>query len=184
MDDAYCPRYLARYLVRGRLTERLVPLLATYVLLRFDGADAALWHRLVGLSGALVPLGGSAPFAVPEAQVAALRAFVGDGGPLPVEVGPAARFTEGDEVLVIGGPFLGHQGTCDAVDLDAGLVSVKISGLLGRECSVMIPAVWCEMTARIQQGFSLSRSQERRWRRRRGINRAKALSHDAIRNGI
>lgn len=139
--DVYCPKFTASWASRGRKVSRILPYLSTYIFARWNAADPHLWHALKAVSGVSGFLGGSVPSPVPDAEIEALRAFVGSGDRL---IDAVLTWVPGlgSEVRVIDGPFLSYDGVVASVD--PPLVSVKIFGLFSRETVVTLPVNWCE----------------------------------------
>jgi transcription antitermination factor NusG len=167
----YCPRYRVAWTRRDRRIERLVPFIATYLFVNFDGTDPYLWHQLRDTTGALGFLGGADPWVVPQVEIDRLRSCVGDDGYLSEEFRELfLRFKVGAELKLIAGPFSGMSGVCDTVDDDELEVGIKLT-LLGREVVIYTPAAWCDpgdSTGRTHHHHpGLGAGTKRRKRRRR-----------------
>lgn len=142
--ESYCPRYRVIWTRRGKKIERMIPFIASYVFVKFDGGDPTVWHVMNDLKDVFGILGAEIPWTISEIELAKLRSKVGDDGTLSLMVRDVLRrFKVGDSVLLNDGPFAGHAATCEAID-DARLIaSVKI-GLLGREAVLYVPLAWCD----------------------------------------
>lgn len=141
---AYCPRYWVRWVTRGKKYEKLTPYLATYIFVRFDGTDAYAWHDIMNIKSVSHLLGGEVPMIVTEAEMAVLRAMIGDGDELVVHEIKRKRHEVGETVRIAAGPFTDMTGEIEIVEEEGLYATVKFNALLGRELSIRLPSIWCK----------------------------------------
>lgn len=134
---SFCPVYRSMVLNRGRRTERLTPLWATYVLADWLDDGGISWHRVMNIDGVSGVIGGEFPMPVQESEVEGWIRETNSSGiitSLDVLLDQIRRgYGRGDRVKIEGGSFDGAKGTCNWYD--ASGVSVKTT-LLGREVNI------------------------------------------------
>lgn len=130
--EAFSPMYRARRQWSDRTKEIELPLFAGYVFCRFPYGDKARVLNTPAVAR-VVEFGGK-PAAIPEAEIAAIRAVIASNQPLR----PWPHLKPGDLVRVERGPLRGVEGILlrekDAVEL---VVTVE---LLRRSVAVQIDA--------------------------------------------
>src|ERR1700692_1700668 len=98
--EIYCPQYQVMWSNHGKLYKRLIPFLATYIFVRFDGEDAVMWHKICDLEGVSSILCGIDPGVVTELEIDHVRCQIGLDGKLVIATQIIlARFKPGDRVI-------------------------------------------------------------------------------------
>lgn len=90
------------------------------------------WHLVKGASKVTGFVGGSKPTPVPEEQVLRVTQQMETGAEKPR---PKMKFTVGESVMVIDGPFTNFNGTVEDINEEKGKVKVSVS-IFGRATPV------------------------------------------------
>jgi transcription termination/antitermination protein NusG len=98
------------------------------------------WHLVQGASKVTGFIGGSKPKPVPEAEVLRVTQQMATGAEKPKA---KVRFSMGENVMVVDGPFSNFNGTVEEINEDKGKVKVLVS-IFGRPTPVELDFVQVE----------------------------------------
>jgi transcriptional antiterminator NusG len=100
------------------------------------------WHLVQGASKVTGFIGGSKPKPVPEDEVLRVTLQMATGAEKPK---PKLRFSVGESIMVIDGPFSNFNGTVEEINEDKGKVKVLVS-IFGRPTPVELDFIQVDKT--------------------------------------
>lgn len=98
------------------------------------------WHLVQGASKVTGFIGGSKPKPVPEEEVKRVTQQMATGAEKPK---PKVRFSLGESVTVVDGPFANFNGTVEEINEEKGKVKVSVS-IFGRPTPVELDFIQVE----------------------------------------
>lgn len=127
-------------LVKGKKATRSKKFFPGYIFVQMNMTDKT-WHLVKSASKVTGFIGGNAkPPAVPEEEVLRVTRQMEVGAEKPVT---KVRFSVGESVMVVDGPFSNFNGTVEEINQEKGKVRVSVS-IFGRPTPVELDFVQVE----------------------------------------
>ncbi|HAG90852.1 MAG TPA: transcription termination/antitermination protein NusG [Bdellovibrionales bacterium] len=127
-------------LVKGKKATRSKKFFPGYIFVQMNMTDKT-WHLVKSASKVTGFIGGNAkPPAVPEEEVLRVTRQMEVGAEKPVT---KVRFSVGESVMVVDGPFSNFNGTVEEINQEKGKVKVSVS-IFGRPTPVELDFVQVE----------------------------------------
>ena len=127
-------------LVKGKKATRSKKFFPGYIFVQMNMTDKT-WHLVKSASKVTGFIGGNAkPPAVPEEEVLRVTRQMEVGAEKPVT---KVRFSVGESVMVVDGPFSNFNGTVEEINQEKGKVKVPVS-IFGRPTPVELDFVQVE----------------------------------------
>ena len=129
-------------LVKGKKATRSKKFFPGYIFVQMNLTDKT-WHLVKSAAKVTGFIGGSGkPPSVPEHEVLRVTKQMEVGADKPVT---KVRFSVGENVMVIDGPFSNFNGTVEEINADKGKVKVSVS-IFGRPTPVELDFIQVEKT--------------------------------------
>jgi transcription termination/antitermination protein NusG len=126
-------------LVKGKKATRAKKFFPGYIFVQMI-MNEKTWHLVKNASKVTGFIGGSAPKAVPDAEVLKVTQQMVQGAEKPKA---KATFSVGDSVMVVDGPFSNFNGTVEEINDEKAKVKVSVS-IFGRPTPVELDFIQVE----------------------------------------
>jgi len=126
-------------LVKGQKQTRSRKFFPGYIFVQMV-MNEQTWHLVTGAAKVTGFIGGSKPQPVPEAEVLRVTQQMATGAEKPK---PKVKFSVGESVTVIDGPFSNFNGTVEEINEEKGKVKVLVS-IFGRPTPVELDFIQVE----------------------------------------
>jgi transcriptional antiterminator NusG len=126
-------------LVKGQKQTRSRKFFPGYIFVRMTLTEKT-WHLVKGASKVTGFIGGQKPAEVPEVEVARVTQQMATGAEKPK---PKVRFSTGENVVVVDGPFSSFNGTVEEINEEKGKIKVLVS-IFGRPTPVELDFIQVE----------------------------------------